>query len=216
MRGSEVSLRSRVRRLLLATHDLREAEKMKGAAPTMLVATTLIGAANGLALGQAPTGVTVEPACAAAASSQRPLPLGRRAALFGAASTAMLPLAAFANTQPMLDKPTEKFEADEARRKVFLEKQKVFKKQWRKQLAELEFSSNDEEAMQAIDALIELIQKNGMEIPEGIRKQDMDQVYRTVQGKLQKPTRMEFKKLDAIVQQIVTVKSMGVDLDSPL
>ena len=36
------------------------------------------------------------------------------------------------------------------------------------------------------------------------------QVYRTVQDKLQKPTRMQFKKLDALVQQIVTVKSMGV------
>ena len=105
------------------------------------------------------------------------------------------------------------FEQDAAKRAAFMEKQKIFKKAWRKQLAELEFSSNDEEALAAINSLIELVYKNGKEIPEGVRKQDMDQVYKTVQAKLDKPTRMQFKKLDQIVQEIVTVKAMGVELD---
>ena len=95
----------------------------------------------------------------------------------------------------------------------FLKKQKVFKKAWRKQLAELEFSSNDAEAMQAIDNLIELIFKNGKEIPEGVRKMDLDQVYKTVQGNLQKETRMEFKSLDALVLKVTSTKQMGSDFD---
>merc|ERR1719201_1418211 len=113
----------------------------------------------------------------------------------------------------MLDEPMEKFTADEERRAVFLKKQKVFKKAWRKELANLEFASNDAEALEAIQGLVNLIGKNGNEIPEGVRKQDMDQVYKTVQGKLAKDTRMQFKALDAVVQKIVTVKSMGVDFD---
>ena len=73
--------------------------------------------------------------------------------------------------------------------------------------------SRTQEATEAIIALEKLIYSNGYEIPEGIRKMDLDQVYKTVQGKLQKTTRMEFKKLDGMVQQITTVKSMGVDFD---
>ena len=101
------------------------------------------------------------------------------------------------------------FEVNYELRQKFLEKQKVFKKAWRKELANLEFCSNDAEALDAIQALVTLIIKNGKEIPEGVRKQDLDQVYKTVQGKLAKETRLEFKKLDAFVQQIVTVKNMN-------
>ena len=125
----------------------------------------------------------------------------------------MAPLAASANTQAELDKPMEKFEVDAAKRQAFQARQKIFKKAWRKELSNLEFSSNDAEATEAINSLIKLIAQNGNEIPEGIRKMDLDQVYKTVQGNLQKDTRMQFKKLDGIVQQIVTVKSMGVDFD---
>jgi len=98
---------------------------------------------------------------------------------------------------------------DAEKRAAFQTKQKVFKKAWRKELAQLEFADTDAEALDAIQGLVNLIIKNGNEIPEGVRKQDMDQVYKVVQGKLQKETRLEFKKLDAFVQKIVTVKSMG-------
>lgn len=112
-----------------------------------------------------------------AASSRSPL-LSRRA-LLGAASAAAVgaaPLAATANTQPMLDKPVDSFAPAEEKRQAFLAKQKVFKKAWRKQLANLEFSSNDQEALEAIVELSNLINKNGFEIPEGVRKMDLDQV----------------------------------------
>ena len=174
------------------------------------IATALMGAADGLMVGQAPRPAT-EHACTA---SSRPETLGRRAvaSLLGGAMGAALmrPPSAYADTQAMLDEPMEKFTADEERRAVFLKKQKVFKKNWRKELANLEFASNDEEAATAINALGRLIQANGNEIPEGVRKQDMDQVYKQVQGRLAKDTRMQFKALDAVVQKIVTVKSMGV------
>ena len=179
------------------------------------IATALLGAADGLVVGQAPR-PALEHACTA---SSRPEPLGRRAvaSLLGSAMGAALmrPPSAYANTQPMLDEPMEKFTADEARRAEFLKKQKVFKKNWRKELANLEFASNDQEALDAINALARLIQVNGNEIPEGVRKMDLDQVYKTVQGKLAKDTRMQFKALDAMVLKIVTVKSMGVGARAP-
>ena len=95
----------------------------------------------------------------------------------------------------------------------FQEKQKAFKKAWRKQLSNLEFAETDAEATEAINALIKLIYENGNEIPEGVRKMDLDQVYKNVKGKLAKETRMTFAKLDTIVQKIVTVKPMGDDFD---
>lgn len=135
---------------------------------------SLLGSAHGLAVGPAPVRAATQ---STVAGSQPSMPsLGRRAALLGAASAALLPLAAHANTQAQFDAPQSGFEEGAEKRKRFLEKQKVFKKKWRKNLAELEFASNDDEAMTAINALIGLIQENGMEIPEGVRKQDMDQV----------------------------------------
>ena len=55
----------------------------------------------------------------------------------------------------------------------------------------MEFASNDAEAEEAIDALIKLIRENGTEIPEGVRKMDLDQVYRAQKDKLTKPARMK-------------------------
>ena len=157
------------------------------------------------------SGLLINPAPKQQALQQR---VGRRAAagLLGAAAFAG-PLAATANTQPMLDKPMEAFDADELRRRQFKEKQKIFKKAWRKQLANLEFSTSDAEATEAIKALGKLIADNGYEVPEGIRKMDLDQVYKTVQGNLQKETRMEFKSLDALVLKVTSTKQMGSDFD---
>ena len=42
---------------------------------------------------------------------------------------------------------------------------------------------------------------------------DLDQVYKTVQGNLQKETRMEFKSLDALVLKVTSTKQMGSDFD---
>ena len=81
------------------------------------------------------------------------------------------------------------FDAAAEKRKKFQEKQKAFKKAWRKQLSNLEFAETDAEATEAIEALIKLIYENGNEIPEGVRKMDLDQVYKNVKGKLAKETR---------------------------
>lgn len=83
------------------------------------------------------------------------------------------------------------FEDGAAKRAAFLEKQKKFKKAWRKELSNLEFASGDEEATEAIGALLKLINANGFEIPEGVRKMDLDQVYKAVQPKLSKGARSE-------------------------
>lgn len=147
--------------------------------------------------------------------SSSPVPLGRRAVVSGIGLAALLagPLSARANTQPMLDKPMEKFESDEDKRQAFQKKQKTFKKAWRKELSALEFASNDAEAEEAIRNLIKLIRVNGNEIPEGVRKMDLDQVYRIVKPKLSKEARMEYAQLETIVRQIVTVKSMSDERD---
>jgi len=110
----------------------------------------------------------------------------------------------------MLDKPMEGFGADEQKRAAFLAKQKAFKKAWRKELSNLEFASNDQEAVEAVTNLFKLIQKNGLEIPEGVRKMDLDQVYKTVKPRLSKDARMEFLKLDQLVRDITTVKNLSV------
>ena len=142
---------------------------------SLVVSAALVGVARGLTAGQTPP-PAAHHACAA---SSRPALLGRRAAT-GALLGGLLgaPLGASANTQPMLDKPMEQFETGEARRAEFLKKQKVFKKQWRSALAELEFCSNDAEALDAIQRLVTLIGQNNGQIPEGIRKMDLDQVRR--------------------------------------
>ena len=100
----------------------------------------------------------------------------------------------------------EGFDTDEGRRAAFQESQKKYKKAWRKQLSELEFADNDEEALTAIRGLFKLIQSNGNEIPQGVRKQDMDQVFTRVKPKLGKQSRMAFMQLDGVVRGITTVK----------
>lgn len=127
----------------------------------------------------------------------------------GMLAAALVPLSASADTQAEMEGTMPKFDEGEEKRKRFQEKQKEFKKEWRKQLGNLEFCSNDVEALDAIDKLSKLIILNGNQIPEGIRKQDLDQVYKIVQNKLQKDTRLKFMVLDATVQKIVTVKSMA-------
>ena len=117
--------------------------------------------------------------------------LSRRAAFTGFAALGAAPLAAVANTAPELDTPMERFDIDAEKRAAFKAKNKAYKKAWRKELSNLEFASNDAEAEEAIDALIKLIRENGTEIPEGVRKMDLDQVYRAQKDKLTKPARMK-------------------------
>ena len=140
-------------------------------------------------------------------------PLGRRAALSSAAAAlaVAMPLSALADTQAMFDESQPGFDAAAEKRKAFQQKQKIFKKSWRKELSNLEFASNDAEAAEAIEALKKLIYSNGFEIPEGVRKMDLDQVYRTQKAKLNKETRLKFGELDSMVLKIVTVKPMGSD-----
>jgi hypothetical protein len=134
---------------------------------------------------------------------------GRREALRGLAAAALLSSApAFANTQADLTEPMEGFTAGAEKRAAFLEKQKKYKKAWRKELSNLEFASNDAEFTESVAALTKLIRENGFQIPEGVRKQDLDQVYVTVKPRLQKDARLEYAKLEKIVREIVTVKKM--------
>lgn len=116
-------------------------------------------------------------------------------------------LPASANTEAMLDKPMAGFDQGEEKRAEFQKKQKAFKKAWRKELSNMEFAANDADFVEAVTSLYKLIRTNGLEIPEGIRKMDLDQVYKTVQPRLGKEARMEFLKLDAVVRDIVTVKN---------
>lgn len=134
--------------------------------------------------------------------------------LLGAPLLASVPFAASADTQAMYDTPQAGFDSAAEKRQVFIKKQKVFKKAWRSLLSDLEFASGDAEALAAIKGLVQLIVQNGLEIPEGVRKQDLDQVYLVAKPRLQKETRLEFKKLDALVLQIVTVKNS--DVENPL
>ena len=137
----------------------------------------------------------------------------RRAVLSHAAAAAAAivapPLAALANTEAELSEPMSGFSDGEQKRAEFMKKQKAFKKAWRKELSNLEFSSSDAEFIEAVQNLAKLIIQNGREIPEGVRKMDLDQVYKTVKPRLQKDARMEFAKLDKMVLEIVTVKNMG-------
>ena len=141
-------------------------------------------------------------------------PLSRRALLgmgSGAALAALVgPLAASADTTPELGgATTEAFDLAAEKRKKFMEGQKKFKKAWRAKLSDLEFAQTDAEATEAVDGLYTLIMANNQEIPEGIRKMDLDQVYKIVKPRLNKDARMNFQKLDALVLKIVTTKKMG-------
>ena len=169
---------------------------------------SLIGAAH--AFSPATPSLATRAPCRAGAPALSAHPLGRRAlasALGAAAVASALPV--WANTAAELGGETQSgFEAGQEKRAAFQKKQKSFKKAWRKQLSELEFSQNDEEATVAVDALFKLVIENGGEIPEGVRKMDLDQVYKTVKPKLGKTARMNFAKLDKLVLDIVTVKNL--------
>ncbi len=128
--------------------------------------------------------------------------------LSGAAALAVLPSASLADTAPMLDAPMEAFEEGEAKRAAFIKAQKAYKKAWRRELSNMEFSADDDEAMQAMINLIKMIQENRGEIPEGVRKMDLDQVYKGIQPRLGKRARMIFGDLDGLVRGAVTVKSL--------
>ena len=136
--------------------------------------------------------------------------LERRSVLqvFGAAAALALPAAAFADTLAELDEPMKGFGADEQKRAAYQAKQKAYKKAWRKELSNLEYMSNDAEAIAAIKALTKLVKENGMEIPQGIRKQDLDQVYKRVKPQLGKEARLAFLEFDNIVRRITTVQDL--------
>merc|ERR1719336_2766936 len=120
------------------------------------------------------------------------------------------PLAAWANTEAILKEPMQGFENDEAKRAAFVKKQKAYKKQWRAELNNFEYASNDAESMQAIEALAKMVLQNG-DIPEGVRKMDLDQVYKRVKPNLGKQARSEYLELEGLVRKAVTVKDMRQD-----
>lgn len=183
----------------------------------LLALALLAGVAHGFAPPHARA--FAPPATRRAAVSCAEAPVGRRAlaGYLGAAAAASFAWPAFANTAPELGGETQAgFEAGQEKRAAFQKKQKTFKKAWRKQLSELEFSTTDEEATAAVDALFKLVIENGGEIPEGVRKQDLDQVYKTVKPRLGKAARMNFGKLDKLVLDIVTVKNLKGFDDGPL
>jgi len=139
-----------------------------------------------------------------------PASFGRRdlARLAGAGAIAV-PLAAIANTAPELSEPMKGFDATEDKRAAFLVAQKKFKKAWRKQVANFEFATTDSEAIAATDAMYKLIMDNNGQVPEGVKKADLDSVYKRVQPKLGKNARMEFLKLDKLVLDIQSVKGLN-------
>ena len=52
---------------------------------------------------------------------------------------------------------------------------------------------------------------NGNDIPEGVRKMDLDQIYKRIKPDLGKKARMEFLQLDEMVRNAVRVKNMAED-----
>jgi len=169
----------------------------------------LVAVAHGLRVPWPARRCTGTGATTAASTSSTRRTLLARAASFAALGTAVMP--SHANTEAELAEPMSGFGTGEEKRKAFLDNQKKYKKAWRRELSNLEFASNDEEAIAAVDSLFKLIQENKFEVPEGVRKMDLDQVYKAVQPKLGKNARMNFQKLDQVVRDITSVK--GVDKD---
>ena len=128
------------------------------------------------------------------------------------AALARPPMPAIANTEAELASPTAAFGDSEVKRAEFTKLQAKYKKAWRKELSNLEFATSDAEAVDAVSNIIKLIRQNGNEIPQGIRKQDLDQVYKRVKPSLGKEARLAFLDLDALVGKIVSVKSLK-DMD---
>ena len=52
----------------------------------------------------------------------------------------------------------------------------------------------------------QMVLENGGAIPEGVRKMDLDQIYKKVKPNLGKEARMEYLELEAIVRKAVTVQ----------
>lgn len=130
--------------------------------------------------------------------------------LGGAASLeALAATPAWANTQPMMEGTMAGFDAAAEKRVEYQAKQKAYKKAWRRELSNLEFSTSDEEAKAACIELMKLIRANGNTIPEGIRKMDLDQVYKGVKPRLEKPARMVFADLDKLVLTAVSAKRLS-------
>lgn len=74
----------------------------------------------------------------------------------GAGATIAGPLSGspvFADTQAELAGPSAASEANEIKRAEFIKKQKTYKKNWRKELSNFEFASNDKESVEAMEAL---------------------------------------------------------------
>eukprot|EP00308_Calcidiscus_leptoporus_P017862 CAMPEP_0119380424 /NCGR_PEP_ID=MMETSP1334-20130426/56951_1 /TAXON_ID=127549 /ORGANISM="Calcidiscus leptoporus, Strain RCC1130" /LENGTH=184 /DNA_ID=CAMNT_0007400249 /DNA_START=9 /DNA_END=563 /DNA_ORIENTATION=+ len=138
----------------------------------------------------------------------------RRGAALGVVGGMLLASGAgpsWADTQAIMEGTMKGFDDDEARRAAFLKKQKAYKKAWRKELANFEYATSDDEAMVAINALTKMVKENGMEIPEGVRKMDLDQVYKRVKPNLGKNVRLAFGEFDRVVGSVVTVKDLRAD-----
>ena len=74
-----------------------------------------------------------------------------------AAAVPLLTLGAapvWADTQPQFAEQGQKSMDNEEKRKKFLAAQKVYKKAWRKELAQFEYATSDLETMEALEAMI--------------------------------------------------------------
>ncbi|KAL3912756.1 MAG: hypothetical protein SGPRY_008225 [Prymnesium sp.] len=91
------------------------------------------------------------------------------------------------------------FTADESKRALFMEKQKKFKKAWRKELSNLEYATNDAEFEDAVRAIVKV---------RGFTSEAHRGVYKRVQPKLGKNARMSFMQLDKLVRDITSPKSL--------
>ena len=56
-----------------------------------------------------------------------------------------------------------------------------------------------------------MIQKNNGDIPEGVRRQDLDQIYKRIKEGMGKTARMAFLQLDDVVRNAERVKNMAED-----
>ena len=172
-----------------------------------------------------------------------------------AAAVPLLTLGAapvWADTQPQFAEQGQKSMDNEEKRKKFLAAQKVYKKAWRKELAQFEYATSDLETMEALEAMItvrpsrgpatsltpahgaalsayppqqtvaapphsrtapptQMIKRNNGDIPEGVRRQDLDQIYKRIKVNMGKTARMTFLKLDETVRNAERVKNMAED-----
>ena len=59
--------------------------------------------------------------------------------------------------------------------------------------------------------VLQMIQKNSGDIPEGVRRQDLDQIYKRIKAGMDKQARMAFLQLDDVVRNAERVKNMAED-----